>query len=108
MWSCRGSTRSNPHRRSKDLAASRARNVLAAAVGLTTGDLDVAPGPAGAGAAATDDGNIIPAGGNSTGAGNIGDSEVGDGDTAGRGTLEVSAVVVLLDQDTVSNKMLVG
>ena len=94
--------------KSKDLAASNAGNVLAAAVGLTTGDLDVAPGPVGAAAAATDNSNVITAGGDGASAGNARDSEVGDGDTAGRGALQVTALVVLLNQDTVPMRWSVG
>lgn len=94
--------------KSKDLAASNAGNVLAAAVGLTTGDLDVAPGPVGATTAATDNSNVITAGGDGARTGNAGDSEVGDGDAAGRGTLQVTALVVLLNQDTVPIRSLVG
>lgn len=87
--------------KSNNLAASNARNVLAATVGLTASDLDVAPGPVGAGTAAADNGNVSTAGGNSARAGDARDSEIGDGDTAGRVALQVTALVVLLNQDTV-------
>lgn len=74
---------------------------MAAAIGLTTSNLNVAPGPARAGTTATDDGNVITAGSDSARARNAGDSKASDGDTAGRGALEITAIVVLLDQDTV-------
>lgn len=83
------------------LAASNARNVLTATVGLTTGDLNAGPGPVRATAATADNGNVVSGRGDSAGAGDVLDGEVGDGDSAGGVTLQVTAIVVLLDEDTV-------
>ena len=83
------------------LAASNARNVLTATVGLTTGDLNARPGPVRATAATADNGNVVTGRGDSAGAGDVLDGEVGDGDAAGGVALQVTAVVVLLDEDTV-------
>lgn len=83
------------------LAGSNAGNVLAAAVVLATVDLDVGPGPVGAAGLATDNGNVGALGVNSTGAGDVLEGEASDGETAGGVTVEVTAIVVLLNQDTV-------
>lgn len=82
-------------------ALGDARNVAAAAICLSTSDIDTSPGPASAGTAATSDDNIITAAGNSTGSRDAIQSQASDGNAARRGTLQVTAVVVLLDEDTI-------
>lgn len=85
-------------------ARSNTGDILAAAVVLTTGDLDVGPGPVGASAFTTDDDNVVSIRVDSAGAGDVLDGEVGDGDTRGHLTVEVTAVVVLLNEDTITRR----
>ena len=85
----------------KHLARSNARNVLAAVVLLTTRDLNVVPSPAGASTLSTNDGSVLALGVNSVLSLDVLESEVGDGETAGGVAVEVTAVVVLLDENTV-------
>lgn len=85
----------------KHLARSNARNVLAAVVLLTTRDLNVVPGPASASTLSTNDGSVLALGVNGVLALDVLESKVGDRETAGGVAVEVTAVVVLLDEDTV-------
>lgn len=78
-----------------------AGNILAAAIGLAAGHIDVRPGPVGAGPTATDNSDIVPAGQHSATATDVLDSQVGYGDAGRRAALEIAAVVVLFDEDTV-------
>jgi len=83
------------------LARSHAGNVLAAIVLLTTGNLNVGPSPASASTLSTNNSSVLALGVNSVLALDVLEGEVGDGKTAGGATVEVTAVVVLLDEDTV-------
>jgi hypothetical protein len=80
---------------------SNAGNILAAAIGLATRHIDVLPGPAGAGPAATDNSDIVAAGRDSATATDVLNGQIGDGDAGCRAALEIAAVVVLFDEDTV-------
>lgn len=88
-------------RKSSALAASHAGDILAAAVSLATTDADLVPGPVVASTAGADNRNIVAAGRDSVGAGDVAKDEVVDRETAGGRTVEIATVVVLLDQDTV-------
>lgn len=82
------------------LASDAARQVLAG-IGLATSDGDARPSPVGARAAAADNSLVVSTTRDGTGAGDAGQLEVGDGDAGGGAALEVTAIVVLLDEDTV-------
>lgn len=85
---------------SVDLAGSTAGDVGAlGGVGLATSDINGVPGPVGARAVTAGDDNVVAAG--LDGAGDTVHGEVGDGDAGGRVAVEVTAIVVLLDEDTV-------
>jgi hypothetical protein len=84
-------------------ALCNAGNVGAATVGPTTSDRDTGPGPASAGCAATTcNNNIISAAGNGLGANDIREGQAGDRHTGVSSAVEVTTVVVLLDENTVS------
>lgn len=88
--------------------ANNAGDVLARVIGLAAGDLDVGPGPVGAGAGAADDGHVVATGGDGAVAVQAVDGDVGDGQVAGGVAVQVAAVVVLLDQDTVLGDVVKG
>jgi hypothetical protein len=75
---------------------------LATAVGLAPADLDIRPGPVGASTGAAYDGVVVSARAHCTRARDVLDRQVRDGNAAGWVTLEIAAVVVLLNQNTVS------
>ena len=83
-------------------AFGNARDVGAATVGLTTGDSNIAPGPASAGrAAAAGDNNIVSGARDGTSTSDVLDNKASDGDSGAGCALEVTAVVVLLDERAV-------
>jgi hypothetical protein len=89
-------------------ALGNARNVSAATVRLTTGNSDIAPGPASAGRAATaGNHNIVSGARNRASAGDVLDNKAGDGDAGAGCTLQVTTVVVLLNEGAVPDCMLV-
>lgn len=88
------------------LTASNTGDILAAAICLAACDLDAGPGPVGTSTGATHDSNVITAGAHSTSSSNILDCEISDRDAAGRIALEVTAIIVLLDKNTVSGGLL--
>lgn len=92
------------HRQSAHLRASHAgRHVRAAAVLLASSHGYALPSPPRASATATDDHNVVPAAGDSTRPGDVVEGKACDGDArCGSATVQISAVIVLLDQDTVS------
>ena len=79
-------------------------DVLTAAVVLTTGDLDVGPGPVGAGVVTADDDDVVSVRVNGAGAGDVLNSEVGDGDARGHLAVEIAAVIVLFNEDTIAGR----
>lgn len=88
-------------------AAGNARHVLTAVIVLTTSDRDIGPGPVRAARATADNGNVRAVGVDAAGAGDVLKGQAGDGNAGGGVTVEVTAVVVLLDEDAVSG-LLVG
>ena len=82
-------------------ARSNTRDVLALIVVLATSDLNISPGPVRATRATADNGNVVAVRGNGAGAGDVLNSQAGDGEVGGWVSVEVAAVVVLFDQDTV-------
>jgi hypothetical protein len=78
-----------------------ARNILAATIGLAASDLNARPGPIRAGSTATDNRDIVPAGRHGAFTTDVLHGQVGDGDAGRRVALEIAAVVVLFDEDTV-------
>ena len=82
-------------------ASSNTGNILAATVLLSTGDSDARPSPVSASTGATNNDNVISAGGHGSRAGDALDGQVGDGDTAGWGSDKVTTAIVLLDEDAV-------
>lgn len=91
-----------------NLARGDAGDVLARVVLLAAGDTDVLPGPVGAGAGAADDGQVVALGGDGAVAVQAVDGDAGDGQVAGGVAVQVAAVVVLLDQDTVLGDVVEG
>lgn len=87
-------------------AGRNAGNVLAAAVLLATGDGHIAPCPVRAAAGTADDDDIVAAAGDGIASVDVLDDHVGDRDSTRRVALEISTLVVLLDQDTVPGSML--
>jgi len=84
-------------------ALGNAGYVGAAAVGLTTGNGDTSPSPASArGLAAASDNDIVSAAGHSTSTSDVLDCQAGDGDAGAGGTMKITAIVVLLNQDAVA------
>lgn len=83
------------------LARSNAGNVLAAVVLLSTRNLNVGPSPVSASSLATDDSSILSLGVNGVLALDVLEGEVGDGKAAGRVSVEVTTIVVLLDENAV-------
>jgi hypothetical protein len=84
------------------LTASNTGNILTAAICLAAGDRDTGPGPVGTRTRATHNSNVIAAGADSARSGDILDREISDRDTGGRIALEVTTIIVLLDENTVS------
>lgn len=82
-------------------AGRNAGNVLAAAVLLATGDGHIAPRPVRAAAGAADNDDVVAAAGDGIASVDVLDDHVGDRDSTRRVALEISTLVVLLDQDTV-------
>jgi hypothetical protein len=80
-------------------ATSAAWDVLAAGVGLTTGDVDILPGPVSARAIAAENVDVISIAFH--GARDAIHGEVRDGDTIGRGAGRRAVLVVLLNDDAV-------
>ena len=84
-------------------ALGNAGYVGAAAVGFTTGNGDASPSPASARRlTATSDNDIVSAAGHSTGTGDVLDCQAGNGDAGAGGTMKITAIVVLLNQDAVA------
>ena len=84
-------------------ALGNAGYVSAAAVGLTAGNGDTSPSPASArGRAAASDNDIVSAAGHSTGTSDVLDCQASDGDAGAGGTMKITAIVVLLNQDAVA------
>jgi hypothetical protein len=83
-------------------ARCNTRDVLAAVIVLTTGDVDVGPGPVGAGVITADDDDVVSIRVDSAGAGDVLNGEVGDGDARCHLAVEITAVVVLLNEDTIA------
>ena len=84
-------------------ALGNAGDVGAAAVGLATGDGDTRPSPARARAfAAAGDNDIVSTAGDSTCTTDVLDGQSSNGDAGTGGTVEITTVVVLLNQDSVS------
>lgn len=79
-------------------------NVLAATVSSSTSDIDARPGPVRAARRSTNDHNIISARGNGVHTGDVLHSQIGDRDTAGRGSLEIATIIVLLDENTITKR----
>ncbi len=82
-------------------ARSNTRDVLALIVVLATSDLNISPGPVRATRATADNGNVVAVRGNGAGARDVLNSQAGDGEVGGWVSVEVAAVVVLFDQNTV-------
>jgi hypothetical protein len=81
------------------LARSARWDVLASSAGLSTGDLDTGPSPAGAGTAGTENVDVGSRAGDGTS--DTGNGETCDGDTVGWGTSWGTVLVILLDDDTI-------
>jgi len=78
------------------------RHAGAASILLSTSDCDISPCPASARRAATaSDYNVVATASNGAGTDNVGDNKASDGDTSGCGAVEITSVVVLLNQNTV-------
>jgi hypothetical protein len=82
-------------------ASRNTRNILTAIIIVSTGDINIIPGPVRAARATADDGNVGAARGDPARAGDVFDGQVGDGDSGGRVAVEVATVVVLFDEDAV-------
>lgn len=82
-------------------ARSNAGNVLAVIVLLATRDLNTSPSPVRAARATADNGDVVAVLGDGAGARDVLDSQAGDGEIRGGVSVEVTAVVVLFDEDTV-------
>ena len=86
------------------LASSNTRHILAAAVLLSAGDHYIAPSPVGTRSAATDNGNVVSTGNDTTASRNVLQHKVGDGDAACWASMKITTIVVLLNEDSVAVK----
>lgn len=83
-------------------ALGNAGDVGTAAVGLSTSDGNVRPSPASARlTAAAGDNDIVAGAGNSASTSDVLDDKTGDGDASASCALQITAVVVLLDESTI-------
>jgi hypothetical protein len=77
-------------------------HVLAATVCLASGDYNIAPCPARAGSASTDNGNVRSARCDTTASRNVLEDELGDGDAARWASMKITAIVILLNENTIA------
>lgn len=89
-------------------ARNTAGDVGALGVVLATSDNDVGPGPAGAGAVAASNRDVVAIRVDGATAGDSAHGQAGDGNAGGRVAVKVTAVVVLLNEDTVVGDGLEG
>lgn len=79
-----------------------AGHVLAIAVSLATSHSHTAPCPISASVVATDNNDVVATARDGTASVDVLHGQAGDGNAAGGVALEVTTLVVLLDEDTVS------
>lgn len=84
------------------LTASNTGDILAATITFTTADLHVGPGPVRASTRSTHYSVVVATGADGTCSGDILECQTGDGDTTSRVAMEITTVIVLLDEHTVS------